>query len=272
MKNIFGVDLDKEEFDAKKFTLRETDEALLKRRDDMSEDLQEYAKRALLPKPLGILFSVSIVLAALCFFVAIDLREEPIWWLFVPAGVFAAIAIALGTCAFLRHRRVLKSDEFQAALTRTERVAEESRISLGVPADAADIDVFGTAYQIKKGKIKQGIAGCDFINYSMWMFVEQNNLCIADTAAVYAIPLSSILRVVRMERKITFDDWNKDSDYNKEPYKAYKISQNKDGTLGMRGCCSIQFLFEGEECEVVIPTYDIDAVLKMTGLSLCEAP
>ncbi len=272
MKNIFGIDLDKEEFDAQKIAVRKTDEALLKRQDDMSEDLQEYAKKAMLPKPLTVLFYISLTLAVICFYVAFAPDEEPLWWMLVPAGIFGAILAVLGICAFLRHRRLLKSDEFQAALTRTERVADESRISLGVPADAADIDVFGTAYQVKKGKVKQGIAGCDFINYPMWAFVEEDNLCIADTAAVYAIPLSSILRVVRMERRITFDDWNKDSAYNKEPYKAYKISQNKDETLVMRGYCSIQFLFEGEECEVVIPTYDIDTVLKMTGLSLVEAP
>ena len=270
MKNIFGMNLDKDELDAKKIILRETDEGLSKQQDDMGEDLEQYAKKATLSGPLSVLLYISGLLMAICLYVTF-VPDEPLWWFLLPAGVFGAITVVLVICGNVRRNRVVNSDEFQTALQRSERVAEEARICLGVPADAADIDVFGCAYKIKKGQVKQGIPGCEFINFSMWMFVEKDHLCLADVGAVYGISLSSILRVVRTERKITFDDWNKDAPYNKEPYKAFKISKNNNtDILYMRGYCSVQFLLDGEECELVIPAYDIDPVLCATGLSLTE--
>lgn len=270
MKNIFGMNLDKDELDAKKIILRETDEGLSKQQDDMGEDLERYAKKATLSGPLSVLLYISGLLTALCLYITFA-PDEPLWWFLLPAGVFGIITAALAVCGHVRRNRVMNSDEFQTALKRSEHISEEARICLGVPADAADIDVFGCAYKIKKGQMKQGIPGCEFINFSMWMFVEKDQLCIADTEAVYAIPLSSIMRVVRMERKITFDDWNKDAPYHKEPYKAFKISKNNNtDILSMRSYCSVQFLLDGEEHELVIPTYDIESVLRATGFSLTE--
>ena len=106
------------------------------------------------------------------------------------------------------------------------------------------------------------------------LFAEDGKLCLFYGDAVLAVPLSAIDAVVRVEKSITFDAWNKEIRHDKGDYLQYKISfeETKDGEerYSMTGYYSLRFTHGGAPFEILVPLYEIKPFLELVALTPTE--
>ncbi len=183
------------------------------------------------------------------------------WSLLTISVVCVAVSILLAALQHRRTKKTLESDEVTQLKNDLDRLSDSSKQLLGVPADAAELDVLGYGYEIKRGKEKQLLGA--YITSSMSVFVENGELMLANDFEKYAIPLS-VIRGVRVTRKKTkVFCWTKDDKQMSATYKPYMVGYNDgDGIFTVRAIYSLDIAYNGEEYELVVPNYDWELVLQ----------
>ncbi len=127
-----------------------------------------------------------------------------------------------------------------------------SRQELGIPENAADMDIIRVFYQIKKGREKI----LENENLSIYAYCQDGSLCLADNTQVFKISFSSIQKVVWVKKRLVLPEWNKEESYNSKTYKPYHIRKNDAEQYTIRGYYSLRILEERGEFEVMVPEYD----------------
>ena len=180
-------------------------------------------------------------------------------------AIFAACAAGFGLLEWYSRRRkkqIEQSDEYQLTEQHLESAADTSRVLLGVPADAADIEVLGYDYKLKNGKEKR-TDSWDYDTCCYYAFVQDGALMLADSEEKYAIPLSAVTAVRHRHEKTKVWLWMKDDQPKAEPYKPYKIKYDEENDVyTLPAVYALTVSHNGEEWELVLAEYEWDAVLQ----------
>ena len=143
--------------------------------------------------------------------------------------------------------------------------------SLKVPKDSLKVDVLEHPYKLsKKGEKKNAGTLSVYETFEMETFREEKNICFADVGTVYAVPMDGLKRIVKINKIASFLSWHKETPYNEGEYKQYKIWTNKMGVLFVKPHYSLQFTVDGEEFEILFPSYELETIKNLTGLSVEE--
>lgn len=186
------------------------------------------------------------------------------WSVLAVSVVCLAVFILLVVIQYRRTKKIMDSDEVTQLTNDLDRLSDSSKQLLGVPADAAELDVLGYGYEIKRGKEKRLLKELgDYIASSLNVFVEGGELMLANDVEKYAIPLSAIrgVRVTRKKAKVFC--WLKDDEPKSATYKPYKIGyDDENDVFTVRAIYSLDIAHGGEEYELIVPDYDWELVLQ----------
>ena len=281
MKNLFAVNLTDEDnvvAPADGYVCRRTGEELAQKMEAHSDEMTEEVGKATRSWPHFIGMGAAVVAGFVCVTVWDALVEEaesfaaaPVaTWLWL-AGALAAVAafILVGRSYSKLVTARLETDEMQTAADQAEDYFRLSRIEMGVPADAARIDVLSYSYVVKKGKEKpQRISNEHYTAVELDVFVEEGNLMLADASVLYALPLSAVTGVRKIEGGTRVYCWNKEEQPKEEPYKPYRIRyDDEEDVFTLRAVYAVEWA--GEDVELLVPDYEWERVVQpLTGLSV----
>lgn len=264
MKNLFGLQfregqeegvLDGMPFQSAKVSIQQEQLLVM-----AAEELEDLEKRATLHPILQFVMQISFYIGGLCllsFLVDIwklsfqqALKDK--WVALTAAVVLEGISLVI----FLKQRKksqeAMKTAEETMMMERAQRLDSASRQELGIPENAADMDIIWVTYQIKKGREKI----LENENFSIYAYCQDNSLCLADNTQVFKIPLSSIQKVVWVKKRLLLPEWNKHEPYNSKIYKPYHIRKNDAEQYTIRGYYSLRVSETRGEFEVMVPEYD----------------
>lgn len=179
---------------------------------------------------------------------------------------------AVGLISFIVFKivssRTKKDPEVKQYVAKALRTAKECEFDLGVPENALKMDVVATILR----RTKNGEEVIDtlwtpvpYLNFETNVFLENDNICFADTQIVIALPLKSIIGIKTINKSISLTQWNKQESYKSEKYKSYKFARTNIGTLLSSPYHEIHFDIEGEIYCLIIPCYEKEPLLKLLG-------
>lgn len=276
MKNLFGIKKN-DTSTYENFVLHQVSEQTEIALDDAEFEVQQQAQKAV-PKWLNWLLTGAAFGAMIC--VAIIARTDlPIAetyarapYLFYIGGVLGVVAIALYAYIFYKNKKLKQNPEFQNNVQNAQNKLATSKLELGVPADKVTIDVLcPLVKENKKGEEKRAfnINGNFVANLAVDVYVEDDNLCFADSVKVIAVPLCSVKSITKVKKWTALACWNKDEKINSTTYKPYKLFYY-EGKVNMRWHYSVVADVWGEEYEIQIPNYDIENFRKVVPLEIQE--
>lgn len=278
MKNLFAVDFTDEDnpiVPAEAYCRRRINAALEEKMDAHADEMIDEVEKATHSLPHFIGMGAAALCCVVCFTVFDTLTEDadkipPVAWPFLAAAAAAlGVLLWIGRAYSKKVSSRLETDEMTARMEQADAYATLSRHELGVPADAAAMDVLCYSYEIKKGKEKPvRIAGEHYSAMEMAVYVEDGCLMLADAATLYALPLSEVTAVRRIEGRTRIHCWNKEEACNKEPYKAYRIRyDDENDVFTVRAVYALEW--GGADRELVVPDYEWERVLQpLTGLAV----
>ncbi|MBQ4323989.1 MAG: hypothetical protein IJC19_08610 [Clostridia bacterium] len=252
--------------------------------DKAGGELLEHAKKAELPLSLRILKYISS-LVALVGFVALVRSWSNGTNLVEAYNNAPAILWATGICAvvwgiltFLGWKKktaVEESDEAICSVNNVEQISKDIEHELGVPADAKTVDILVFFYKIKNGepvaKETSPLAMSPYTNLEFSLFKDEDNLYLADLESKYAFPLESLKGIRTVKKSIFIPLWNKDTPFDREPYKIYKLAANQFGQIKVKPFHILEAEINGETYGIYFPSYECPTFEAMTGLKAEQA-
>ena len=282
MKNVFGVlcEKGKEErrYDGERFVVRKADSRLNDELESFLDEALDVEDEATLPCGLSILKWIAEFGTFLL--VAVLIRN---WGEVSFAQMFSnspAIIIGGAVCALVwlslffyekfRFKKADKSGAIEKINSKADKMVLQCEEELGIPHDAPGVDIFSFEYKEKNGKdkIKERFGGM-YSNHEMRLFKEDDNLCLADFTDVYAFSLDGFKKLVHKKKRASFDDWNKEEEYNKGEYKQYKIRINDYGTYFCK-YYALQYADVFGEYEIFFPEYELKHFEQILNLPIEE--
>lgn len=278
MRNYFAVDMTDEDnptMAADAFCRRRVSDTLEKTMDAHADTMMENVEQATRSWPHYIGMGAA-ALGCLVFcgiFEAVVDEAETIpatawWWLLPTAICLGALLLVVRSYHRLVSSR-MDTDEMTEQAEQAEAYYRLSRHELGVPEEAVAMDVLGCSYTMKDGKEKPiRMANEHYVAMELEAYAEDGCLMLADAATLFALPLSEITAVRKIEGKARIYCWNKDEEPNEEPYKAYRIRyDDEEDVFIVRAVYALEW--GGAERELLVPDYEWDRVLQpLTGLEV----
>ncbi len=167
----------------------------------------------------------------------------------------------------VRMKHIVNVPKYRKLTKQMDQLAQEVMQILDIPEMAERIDVLSEHYIMKDGQPKHRDSNhgmTPYANYDMFVFVQNGNLCLADSRHVWEIPLSS-LRTMTLEKKLYgYPDWHKSEPPNSSKYEPYRIII-KSG-LHFSHCYRIEICDIRGEFYLLIPEYDGEAFTRATHL------
>lgn len=287
MKGIFCIDLSKDKhnsvIDGLEFAVENVPEYQEAAIDNNIEALEDVAESASLPKPLGFIKFVFEMGAFLAIISILDVLFDQLTLKQLYANspfIFCYELVSLIGFPILwlislkKSKEVSESDDTVSKINRAKSLTDTSYEMLGVPHDAVEADVLMIRYKLKNGEIKPTTGGTfsmfESMTLSSKLFADEDNLYIADAATKYAFPFAEMRSIRRINKQITFPEWNKETEYNKGEYKQYKIKTNQYGMYFVKPYYALQISRGGEDYELYFPSYELNAFERLTGLTASE--
>ena len=287
MTNLFGVDVTKrpdgeapdgsEEIAGKAFILREISPETSQKLEKALEKQNQFEKDAA-PRWMRRVFNLLLMTAGvLTIGILKSLRNVTLAEGYRNAPIlFSCAATAWVLTAFFavfrrkRMRNTIESDELADHVEQVTALLEQVRQELKIPEDCPQADILMDRFVMKDGQAKHkdfGLFG--YLNLGMYIFREDDLLCLASNYEVVGVPLSSLTGIEPKKGKVSFPSWNKEEPPKSEPYKEYKIVINGQGVYWTH-CYSIAIRDYRGEFEVLIPNYELPVFLELTGLTVPE--
>ena len=195
-------------------------------------------------------------------------------YLFIIAIVSLLAYITITILGKKKLKKVLESDEFNSFNNNSETLLARLLNDLRIPHDSKQVDVLLYAYSLdKKNKEKNmtALQMSKYINMELYLFKENDSVCLANLDEVVSIPLRDIKEIVKVNKKIDMMQWNKDEAYNKGRYKEYKITMNQYNIYFFKPYYSIRINDGNEEFEIIVPPYDIEFFNEILNLEIKES-
>ena len=267
MRNLFTVNVKTKEHGLEEFLIRKSDNALKAQFDENAKSRDITIKKKFFP-----LISLSLVaLTCGAVFIAIfmgALKDTGFaqtysdlgWSLYIGIAGLALFAI-LGLIAFIWLRKFMVNPQSEEFYREQEELEDKICRGLRIPKDCTEIDIMCRRYKTRKGKEKYQYN--IYENLPMWVFLEEGNLCFADTYGVWAVPVSCISSVNFFPGHAKLSSWNKEDWIDSPKYK--RTVRFYKGEYVVKGYCSLQFICRNEEWEILIPEYDVDYIYGLIG-------
>lgn len=189
--------------------------------------------------------------------------------LFWVGGVCLIVWAILRLAASRKSKTVMESDEGSYSLAKFESVANTVLGELGVPGDAAEVDVLTFKYKVKNGEIKPKAGAMEFTAYEnseYKLFSDVESLYLADVSGKFEIARSEIRGISTVRKGISVPGWNKETQPTKGEYKPLKMSVDKYGCVHFKPYHILEFEHNGETWGIYFACYDLPAFEAATGL------
>ena len=281
MKIFFGFDVtenkNNDRMDGDVFVTRRVSAEQEQRIEKQNEDIVELQKNAELHPVLRIVRTVTGAVALIGGAGSVRgilevgfvkaLRNAPLLLL----SVFVC-AIVWGILFLMTRRKgekVYAEESSVEIFEEHKETVEQNYQTLGVPAEAPEMDVIMFFYRRKGEKIKVKSRGVtEYINFALRVFTENDALCFADVGQRWEIPLEEITGIREIKKAIFIPGWNKETPYNKGEYKPYKINANNLGQLRIKPYYALCIRRGGKDYELYFPPYELPLVERLTGFSV----
>ena len=279
MQEFFAVDTHLGYSESSSVVMREVGEDNLIKQEEYTKKMEVYENKAKLPSILNALRIACNVIAffLLCgFLFALTVNdgvgiESVLYWVFGIAIFFMAIGFFLSFYRKRRAKKVAKDEGYLALIKEGEAIYDECISSLKIPSSAKEIDVFLYLYSTQSGEAKPVNKAIKYVNSPIKAFVEGGYLMIADLQVVFGLKKEWFKSFEIMPEKVTFNCWNKNGGYGTNEYRKYAIKPTATGALAVKNCYKFILEKDGKCFQIVIPPYDGEAFLKLTGIKYKKA-
>ncbi len=277
MKILFGRDITANKKDPTIWgseltvqTLPNAQAEALGREMNKLENREEYIK---LPKVLRWIKFIAMA-AALCFFGSViraivdtsfkeAIKGAP--WVIYTMLALGVIWGILELIQWARKKLRGTRAEILAQQARVQSLIQNAYATLGVPADAAAVDVLVSRFKVKNEKPSvKGFPLTTFVNPEMRAFTIEGVLYLANTEKKYAIPLEQIKGFHKIKRRASAANWNKEQYLTEPPYDSQKIGLTSFG-ISFKPYYAMEFEHMGETWRLLIPPYELATFEYLVG-------
>ena len=160
-------------------------------------------------------------------------------------------------------RRRGAESEMQKRVDSAERALREY---MGIPEDAVRVDILSFGH--REGK-EYPAAGSDPLNCEMFLFEQDDALCLLDSSGLYSFPRSALRDIRVVKRTIPVRNWNKEFPPTRGWLRKYGVDSRSDGEQTyLRFFCALDILTPfGKSFCLLFPAYELDVIAGLTGLT-----
>ena len=278
MKNLFKGEIEKNNFLAEEFIIRNLSDELTNEADKIINKIETHNENAKLPTVLRLIKTISFYAALILGIGIINglLKSEEnslpmnktTITLIVISIICLIVSIGLFIYEKIRFKNVENSQEVKDDIKRVDELFQECLDDLNIPKDHKKVDVIMTFYKIKNNKEIPAFNICENMVAEYMFFEENDHICFADTRCVIAFKKESITKLRKVEEKKSFVNWTKESLPNSPMYKEYGIKTNNYGVSTIRLYYVLELNINDEDYEIILPPYDIDEYLKVLNMEV----
>lgn len=168
---------------------------------------------------------------------------------------------------FIRHHYKKQHKLFSELANKSNH---NIRRELEIPDDVGFTEVIYYQYELHDGKVvpvPEQPGGQIYFNPLYYLYVENENLNIGTDKHVFAVPLSALKCIRKINSKISFRFWKKAEHFSSPAYKEFDIIATKD-SIEMDYYYTLELYLDGEMWEIPFPCYELPVFQKLTGLSV----
>lgn len=287
MKLVLGLDLTDKQHpvnDSEPFIARRLSDDLQRQRDSLEAAISGLQKQTQLPKivrgikKLAGLSVLTIPLALLDDNLSDAKRgtseSTNQLFLFIFLAMLA-LWLLLTWWEIKRARAVVGSPAYDVAEVDAEAFLQAAKKELGVPEEAAKMDVFASRYHWINGEMHAVNSRLiwDYDNVEDRAWREGDCLCLADSVMRLEIPLNDFQGAEKRKNGCYITRWNKEESYRSAAYKPYRVG-TVEGQLRASGYLAVQLLHQQETYELRLPLWEADTLQRLTDwpLDAVDAP
>lgn len=288
MKPFFGIDITEN----KKSEIVNGDEFLVKKpSEEKTAALSAHLEKAVglvqkskLPLPLriaqGVCGLVGFVMAigilrAMVGEDSVSLSEAytnaP--WLFWLTGAMLVTFSILLFIGKKKEKETMEEGGADKVSVDLDAVVQSIYRELGVPENAAEVDVLSYCYVEKEGKIhvkERGMSLTPYQNMSMVAYVENDALCLVNLDGKYVFPLSDLRAIREIKKHISVPSWNKALSPDSEAFKPYQLTVDGYECVHFKSYYLLELEKDGMAWSIAFPNYERFIFERMTGLQVVE--
>lgn len=151
VKNVYGInitnDYDNSDFDSNIFITKKVSDSSAKRWQQSSSKLTEVLSKAAPKRWLSMLINLCLIVVVITMWLAVEANGIVSLYKKAPYLIYAAaFSLVLFVGIVIYQRKIRKNfsvnPDCKHALAESEKVLEDIKAELGIPADAPSIDVF----------------------------------------------------------------------------------------------------------------------------------
>jgi len=277
MKPFIGIDRTvnrkNEDFNGKEFVTARASSVHTQMYEKASEKVNDQAEKTKYPLAIRAIRAVCgfYGLISVVGFLKADVPFEQAYenaaWLLWSGAIALVIWGVLTLMKRQREKTVLTSEETDRAIHNAAQTLENVYTSLGVPLDAANVDILMFPYVRKDGQLKAKSWGLtSHVALDTKAFRMEDQLCLADAECRYSFPVSQMQGIETVKKSITIPMWNKDEAHDSPRYKPYKLSTDNYGIVHIKGYHILKLEHAGELWGIYFPCYELPVMETLTGL------
>ena len=268
-RNIFSMNtsIDDSTYECDEFLIRKLDDKMASEKKKMDAELNRHISKMLMGGISPIIISIALLglgVMLLCLALGEILEGNKD---VISLCVAGAILLFASGIVFIFSKKARKphteSKEYEDFSDELDRFYDLCARSLNVPNSAPEVEIYTYLYTEEKGVRKSLCTNNAYINETMRIFEERENLCIYCADSVWGVPIGSIEEIAEIKEDIFFNDWSKDTPYNEGKYSKYKIEELHDGDYKINGYYSIRFSLNDQHYEILVPKYEIEIFTKI---------
>ena len=281
MKPIFGIDitLDKnnENINCDRFISKSISGETKQGFEEKTEGFNDTVKKSQLPGWIQIvkyilgLYAIIVAVGVLRALTSVNIQQAfsnaPV--LIISGIVCAALWLGLHLYSKKKEKDVFEEMDAEEQVASIEEDVNKIYEELGVPQNAAAVDILLFKYKEKDGKIipkTVGMQTCEFFNMEVKIFVRDGKLHLADVENLYSFDMSKLKSIETINKSTSLLSWNKEIGYDEERYKKHKISVNNLGNIIIKPYHILALEHNGEEWGLYFPCYELEIFEILTGL------
>ena len=281
MKPIFGIDitLDKnnENINCDRFISKSISGETKQGFEEKTEGFNDTVKKSQLPGWIQIvkyilgLYAIIVAVGVLRALTSVNIQQAfsnaPV--LIISGIVCAALWLGLHLYSKKKEKDVFEEMDAEEQVASIEEDVDKIYEELGVPQNAAAVDILLFKYKEKDGKIipkTVGMQTCEFFNMEVKIFVRDGKLHLADVENLYSFDMSRLKSIETINKSTSLLSWNKEIGYDEERYKKHKISVNNLGNIIIKPYHILTLEHNGEEWGLYFPCYELEIFEILTGL------
>lgn len=151
---------------------------------------------------------------------------------------------------------------------------EERMREISISEEAKQIEIMYTLCET------EDVEFITYLNELVYVFRKENDLCFVTTKKKLVIPIADINAIKLIQKEAALDVWNKEKDFDEGIYKQYAIKTDASTydkyyiTTDYGRGVVIPYYYSIEirnMYEILIPPYELNIILELTGLSISEA-